>query len=453
MQIKEFLNSVCEQIKYKPIREEISEEIECHINDLKEDFIKNGLQEQLAEEKAINQMGNAEEIGKQLNKIHKPKLDWKLLLIAVILLCFGFLVSFIKTNYTMAFEEKTNWMAKYLFFLIIGTILSIVIYFTDYRKILKYANYIYVIASILIIYTTNCGTMRSGIPHLKIGELVFSVSKIAVPLYIISFVGFLSNLNNKSKIKFITSNININLIKTIILSIISMLLLYLIPSLTSALILGLTYLILGTIKIIYYSKNKKNDLLKLWGIIAILGILLGLYIIEATPHILHRFEMVFNPEIDMQGGGWTAVNRKQIIDTAQILGEAEDMSYAITLFDEGTTYAFISILAHYGWIVSIGLVISVILLSIRLIINVIKLKDINGKLLIIGISCMFILQSVFNILMNLNLWIEANFSLPFVSYGGSNLIINMASLALILSIYRRKDLLINSKDERKIEVV
>ena len=41
-------------------------------------------------------MGNAEEIGKKLNQIHKPKLDWKLLAITVILICFGFLVAFIK---------------------------------------------------------------------------------------------------------------------------------------------------------------------------------------------------------------------------------------------------------------------------------------------------------------------------------------------------------------------
>jgi cell division protein FtsW (lipid II flippase) len=40
------------------------------------------------------------------------------------------------------------------------------------------------------------------------------------------------------------------------------------------------------------------------------------------------------------------------------------------------------------------------------------------------------------------LWIEADFNLPFVSYGGGNLVINMMSLALILSIYRRKDIII-----------
>ncbi len=94
--------------------------------------------------------------------------------------------------------------------------------------------------------------------------------------------------------------------------------------------------------------------------------------------------------------------------------------------------------------VSIGIVLAIIDLSIKLILNVIKIRDSYGKLLIIGISSMFILQSIFNILMNLNLWIEAGFNLPFVSYGGANLIINMMSL-LILSIYRRKDIIIINK--------
>ena len=55
---------------------------------------------------------------------------------------------------------------------------------------------------------------------------------------------------------------------------------------------------------------------------------------------------------------------------------------------------------------------------------------------------MFILHAIFNILMNLNLWIESGFNFPFVSYGGANLVINMMSLALILSIYRKKDIII-----------
>lgn len=168
--------------------------------------------------------------------------------------------------------------------------------------------------------------------------------------------------------------------------------------------------------------------------------MLFLFIHIGETYRLDRFTAVINPESDPAGSGWLAINRKLIINSAQSFGEAEDMSNALNLFDEGTNFAFISILAHYGWILAIGMVIAVILLSIKLIINSIKIKDIYGKMIIIGISSMFIMQSIFNILMNLNLGIEANFNIPFVSYGRMELIINMISLALILSIYRKKDI-------------
>lgn len=74
MQINEFLNSVCEQIKYKPIRNTISEELKNHIEDKKEELIENGQNEQEAEENAVEQMGDAKLIGKELNKVHKPQI-------------------------------------------------------------------------------------------------------------------------------------------------------------------------------------------------------------------------------------------------------------------------------------------------------------------------------------------------------------------------------------------
>ena len=139
------------------------------------------------------------------------------------------------------------------------------------------------------------------------------------------------------------------------------------------------------------------------------------------------------------------MNRKLIINSAKVFGEAEDTGNALDLFDEGDNFAFISLLAHYGWGLSIALVISVIAFSGKLIFDSIKMKDEYGKLLILGISLMFILESLFNILMNLNLWIEANFNIPFISYGGSSMIINLMCLSLVLSVYRRKDINLSAK--------
>ena len=62
------------------------------------------------------------------------------------------------------------------------------------------------------------------------------------------------------------------------------------------------------------------------------------------------------------------------------------------------------------------------------------------KLLIIGISVIFILQSACNILMNVNFGITADLNIPFVSYSGGSLIVNMICMAVILGVYRRKNI-------------
>ena len=419
------------------------------MEETKENYILEGLKEIEAEKKAVKQMGNGEEIGKKLNKIHRPNLDWKSILIIFVLLCFGGIVSFIRAHSVdeKIFGIEGQSIIKFIIFTIIGIVISIAIYFIDYSKINKYSNIFYILATLSILFALMCGTVINGIPHLRLGTITFSSAVISTPLYIIAFVGFINKLDKECKLKKIISqytniNINVNLFKIIFLSITSILLLILIPSKTSAFILGLTYLIIGTAKISQMKENKVKNILKLWGMPVIMGIFLLIYILGVSPYIWQRLTLSFNPERDPSGGGWIGINRKMIIQSAKLMGEAEDVSAAITLFDEGTNYAFISILAHYGWIACIGIIVVILALSIKLIINTTKIKDDYGKYLIVGIASIFILQSIFNVLMNLNLWIEADFNLPFISYGGASLIVNMISLALTLSVYRRKDITI-----------
>lgn len=89
MNAKEFLNNVCKEIKYKPANKFISEELESHIEELKNNNLCKGLSEEQAEETAVEQMGNPTKIGKMLNKIHRPKLDWITLILTIVLILFG----------------------------------------------------------------------------------------------------------------------------------------------------------------------------------------------------------------------------------------------------------------------------------------------------------------------------------------------------------------------------
>lgn len=451
LRIKEFLENVVIRIKYKPIRNDISEELKSHIEEIKDEYLEEGYAEKEAEEKAISQMGDAEDIGKKLNKIHRPRLDWKMLIIICILLAFGFLVTFVRAGnhiYVMNGSElPLGIITKYIVFVILGFLCGICIYFMDYRKMYKYSNYIYIIASLSIIWSLFFGVPRNGVRHLSVSGIMFSVSTIATLLYTIAFVGFIQKINSKSKLtyKFSQSrNLQFNVIKIIILSLVSIFLLIQIPSSSSAFILGLVYLIIATVKISKLQKNKMKYISLLWGIVIVLGIICVVCLLGSSFRI-NRIIANFYPEIDPDGSGWVSINQRLIINSAKLYGEADDMSNALYYFDEGTNYAFISILAHYGWIISFSIVAITILLAVKLIVNSIKIKDMYGKLLVISIASIFILQSVLNILMNLNLGIHSDFNLPLISYGGANLIINMMSLAVVLSVYRRKDIIQFSK--------
>jgi cell division protein FtsW (lipid II flippase) len=71
-----------------------------------------------------------------------------------------------------------------------------------------------------------------------------------------------------------------------------------------------------------------------------------------------------------------------------------------------------------------------------------KISDRYGKFFSIGICCVFSLQVITNILMNLGYLPIAGISLPFISYGGTNLVCNMALMGMLVGIYRRKDIVL-----------
>lgn len=446
MLINEFLNNVCDKIKYKPIRNEISEELKNHIEEQKEDFIQSGIEEKLAEEKAIENMGNAEELGKKLNKIHRPKLDWKLVVLILILIAFGILVTIIRIRNEMSsdymYSRGTN-MVDYILVLVIGMILSTVIYFIDYRRLSKYSMLFYIIATLCFLMPDGLGGTLNGRRYLYIFSTFVLPIVIAVPLYIVAFVGFIYNINKESKIKLTTQsgkNININIIMIIVLSIIS-LHFVMIQSIATAFILGLVYMIISTIKLAKLKKRKYITIL--WGIPLILFLATILISVanEFGEYRITRIIVSFYPEIDPNGSGYEAMNRNKIIKSAKLFGEIEgiDIEYN-QWFEQGEGWAFITILKNYGWIVSLGMLLAIILFNVKLIKNAINIKEEYGKWLTIGISSMFILQSLFNVAMNLGFGIIASFNLPLISYGLTSLIMDMMSLALVLSVYRRKDI-------------
>lgn len=451
MDTNNFLNKVCEEIKYKPVRKGISEELKSHIQEIKEEYINKGIPENEAEQKAVSQMGIPEEIGKKLNKIHKPKLDLKLLLLIVILMGFGVFIVILKQP-TM----NDNYIGSTIIYMIIGTILSIGIYFFDYKLLKKYSTMIYLIASILMLLPIlHFGFNIRGVYHIQLFGITIFPPTIAVPLYLISFIGFIINYNKSNNFNITILNkeilINKDMIKIIICSVVSLILMEYIPSTTNVIILGIAYLIISTVRIIQNKKNCIKNLIILHGIPVFMGLMLMLMLIK-SPYRLERIVSSFNPEIDPESSGYVGMLQKEILENAKIIGEANTsaVSNDKSIINVESNYTFIYLLGKTGILVACLLVCTIILTSIKLIINAKNIKEQYGKFLIIGLSSLYILQSFATIFMNINMGIQTNVNLPFVTYGGVYFIVSILTIAVIFSVYRKKDIY-QYEIENKIE--
>ncbi len=459
MLIKEFLENVCNEIKYKPIREDISEELNLHIQEQKEEYIKEGFEEKIAEEKAVTNMGNASEIGKKLNRIHKPKFDWILTLLVAILIGFGFLIITIRGRQDG--RNSLNYLQRPTIFLVLGLIISIGIYFLDYRKVLKYSKEIYVISSMLLLITLLFGREIAGRKYLSIFGNTIDPANICILLYIISFVGFLNNLN-KRYINISIGNFNLKLrfdiFKLALLSIISIILIMIGNRISITLILFLSYIIITTL---YISKlqNKKSNFIKFYGILFsiafILIVIAGIIDNALYYSIIKRIEATYNAT-DIYGNGWVNNLIKNILNDSRVFSGLENAADEyIGLLTNGTEFALITIIMYCGTFYSTIVITAVILLGIKVILDCKNIKDEAGRLLVVGFGSYILLQAIFNILMNFNLIPIIALNLPFVSYGLNGLLVNMMMIAFILSIYRRKDILtkkVNNYKKLKIKV-
>ena len=443
MDIKNFLDTVKNEIKYEPIRENIEEELKSHIEDAKDDLMSKGIEENEAEEKAVEAMGNPADIGKKLNKIHRPKFDWKLGILVLILLGYGIFIAILQEDTS----NSPNMVFNILKYTIIGLILCIGVYFIDYRKIKKYSMHIYIAATaIMLMPYIGLSTRINGILYARVFRVTFLTATVTVPLYLIAFIGWITSYKKENVINLQIEDkkieINKDKIKIIILSIISLGLMIQIPSISNAIVLCVSYLIISLIKIMQESKQKLTEFSKLLIPFVLLGIIFTFYLVS-EPYRLERITSSFNPESDPNESGYEGMLQKEILEKAKWFGEADTdiIKSDEFIISKESNFAFIYLVGKQGIVVAGILVLTIILMSTKFILNAKNIKDKYGKFLIIGMGSLYIVQSIMSVLMNVNLAVRTGFYLPLVSYGEVYFIVNMICIGLVLSVYKSKDVI------------
>ena len=85
MELSEYLDTVSEQIRCKRARTMVREELENHVQEQAEAYEADGMTAPEAMREAVRQMGDPIETGTALNRIHRPQLEWKFLILVLLL--------------------------------------------------------------------------------------------------------------------------------------------------------------------------------------------------------------------------------------------------------------------------------------------------------------------------------------------------------------------------------
>jgi len=146
--INQFLDSVCSHIKYKPVHQDIRDELAAHIKDLTDEYTKKTQNEETALDLAISAMGDCNEIGRQLNKRHKPEPEWSLIVLTAFIVITGGIVMYASSRFESAQAIAFD---RYLAYAIMGIAVMTGLYFFDYTKLKRLAWPVYFLSLILLV--------------------------------------------------------------------------------------------------------------------------------------------------------------------------------------------------------------------------------------------------------------------------------------------------------------
>ena len=356
------------------------------------------------------------------------KLEITLLISITLISIFGLIMVYSASNIWA--EYKYNDAFKYVrhqtIFFIIGYIGMLIISKINYQKYLKRANLLLLGCIILLILVAipGIGMVRNGSRSwFGIGSFGIQPSEFTKLALIIFTSKHL--VNNEKNMKFIIKGV--------------------LP------ILGVTLFVFGLIMLQPDFGTGVIIVMSIIGLLFIGGVNLKLFVgmgivgvvgitglILVAPYRMSRILSYLNPWSDPLGSGFQIIQSLYAIGPGGLfgLGFGNSIQKHFYLPEPQTDFIFAIISEEFGFL---GILI-VSILFLTIIINGFKIskrcKDLFGKYLSFGITFQLAFQTVLNLMVVVGLIPVTGVTLPFLSYGGSSLLITLCSMGILLNISR-----------------
>ncbi|MBR2832943.1 MAG: putative lipid II flippase FtsW [Bacilli bacterium] len=324
------------------------------------------------------------------------------------------------------FNDAFKYVKNQALFLIIGLILMYFISKINFKDYYNHSNAIFIICFILLILVLFFGTERNGSKSwFGIGSFGIQPSEFMKLAMIIFTSKYL--YNNRKEM----GSIKKGVIPILFITLIIFALIMLQPDFGTGLILVMSViglLFIGGVSIKFFLK------IGFLGICGIIGLIM------AAPYRLKRILSFLNPWEDPLGSGFQIIQSLYAIGPGGLFGFGLGGSRQKHFYlpEPQTDFIFSIISEEFGFmgvLIVSALFIIIIYNSIKI---ALKCNNLFGKYLTFGIAFELAFQTILNLMVVVGLLPVTGVTLPFLSYGGSSLLITLLSMGIILNISRHQ---------------
>ena len=347
--------------------------------------------------------------------------DWVLFIITVGLAIFGIVMIY---SATRTLHTNTNVIVQ-SGAMVIGCALMLATCFFDYEQLQNLIKpiYIFAVAILLLVLVFGVSGDWGARSWIRFGAIGIQPSEIAKICFIVTFSYHLSKVHddiNKPLVIFgLLLHIGV-LVGLILLQ----------PDMGSALVFLFMFICL-----MFVAKLSYKYIIP----IGALGIasLPFIYKYVLSEYQQKRIQVFFNPDLDPLNRGYNVIQSKIAVGSGQLWGKGylqgtqNQMGYLPTKY---TDFIFSVISEELGFIGAMIIVGALFLLIYKCFKTAQKADNAFGRYICVSVGAMMLFHVFENVGMCIGLMPVTGIPLPFISYGGTSLVVNMIAIGLVLSV-------------------